>query len=1212
MAGTAPLIPGCRDLSLIGERVARSLFAATSDRVGRPVTVTVFPPLSEGRTREQFDRAAATAQRLGVHPSVVTIHEWGHASDGRPWVVTDPQPAESVDTLLTMDGPLEVERALQVGVLLAGALETAHRAGIVHGDLSPARLVFGTHGEPLLAETGLAPFAVLPGLGALNNPVRYYAPPEVLERTEISPATDVYSLATTVYALLAGRAPQQKPAEITDSNASLLLRILQMPVPRIERPGLPPGLEDALRGPLSPSPHKRPQQAIEMAWLLQDAQRRAGFAVTEPVVLDLDVTGSGAPASRRPGPMALAPTWPDEDEPAAPPTSGTPGWGPAVATQGSGAPPTSPALPSLAPTSAPPFPAVPPVTALTPPSPPSGRPHAVPAPSPPAVPPLPSVAAAGLSGSSAGAQVDDPLPADMFAFSEPEPPSPTIFPFSDEPDGLGIPSPADRPALSGAPSAPERPPADPSPWSVPGAGAAPTGALWPSTWPSDTDPSPPGSTGAPPWGSAPPSAAAQVAASPVAPPEPREREGIDEPPTPLVDAGDDTPWATDEPGSTVADASLAAAPDGSTTAGQTDRAADGIPWPTGAEASPPLAGVPGTDPESHAAGEGADPPPRAPSGDPTGVDPGGAAPGGPLPAPVAWADTRWPDEQAHADPEPGAWPAPPTSGPAAAGDRADTRGASTPSSGSPDAAWPAASGGDDSGRSLWPSTWPTDAEQAAAAAATPSWATPPPDGDAPDAGRPRPGAGGDGGSIGDLTTLPSIGGTGNGNDPAADVPYFPPIVPPPELDELPAWYTDPLPNTPDRPGGDGAVAGSGPGWPGSSEEGPGPGPAQAPGTGGPGPGANGNGDPRTPPGSASTGLPAPPLASPNGNGANGAGGDLMHGGTGLAATPWNGSSGGNGRSTGGAERLPGAGDELRSLFGEVVRDPDDTPPVAPPRPAPPMQVRPLPDPLGPPDARPPIDMSALDAPLGPAPFLGAPSAGDGTPPDAPTARAAPRLPRRDEVAPQAGATVTRLPRAGEMPVAPLGTRPAATPGAAASGPPALPLIILIAVVAILVAGVAWLVLTGDEAAPPASEREPSGAEEPVAGDSDGSAAGEGGATTGTPDAPTDGAASPAGGDSTATGASTAPANVQATAGPDGVQVSWEGTGDAFNVTVLTPDQPPATIPATGTSALVPSDSLGANGTWCVTVAAAPAGGPPGPASAPVCSPGATVEGMRGA
>ena len=224
-----------------------------------------------------------------------------------------------------MEGPLDVDRAVQVGVLLAGALETAHRAGIVHGDLQPGRLVFGTHGEPLLVETGLASFAVFPGLGALNNPVRYHAPPEVLERTDVTPATDVYSLATTVYALIAGRAPQQKPAEITDSNASLLLRILQMPVPRIERPDLPVGLEDALLGPLSASPGKRPQQAIEVAWLLQDVQRRNGLAVTEPVVLDLDDIsggGSGAPTaqtSTRP-PAVASPLLAPPAEPAWPAT----------------------------------------------------------------------------------------------------------------------------------------------------------------------------------------------------------------------------------------------------------------------------------------------------------------------------------------------------------------------------------------------------------------------------------------------------------------------------------------------------------------------------------------------------------------------------------------------------------------------------------------------------------------------------------------------------------------------------------------------------------------------------------------------------------------------------------------------------------------------------------------------------------------------------
>ena len=457
MAGNAPHIPGCRDLSLIGERVARSLFSAHSDRVGRPVTVTVFPPLSEGRTAAAFDQAAAVAQRLGAHPSVLTIHEWGHAPDGRPWIVTEPQPPESVDALLTMDGPLDVERALQVGVLLAGALETAHRAGIVHGDLQPARLVFGGHGEPLLVETGLAEFAVFPGLGALNNPVRYFAPPEVLERTDTTTATDVYSLGATVYALLAGRAPQQKPAEITDSNASLLLRILQMSVPSIERPDLPAGLEDALRGPLSPTPARRPQRAIEVAWLLQDVQRRAGFAVTEPVVLDLDGAGGARVASE---------------------VSAAAGAGPALL-----APTVRPAQPEA------PHPAAPPEQAGPPPL---DDPWA------------PAEAPAGPWG-PVGAP-PDPLP----DFPTEVVPRPTIFPFaegvddrasSDAPAGLAAGSSwADAPPAATPSQDPPQPAApDPAPWTPAPAENAAEQSLWPSSWPADQQP-----TELPSWAAPPP------------------------------------------------------------------------------------------------------------------------------------------------------------------------------------------------------------------------------------------------------------------------------------------------------------------------------------------------------------------------------------------------------------------------------------------------------------------------------------------------------------------------------------------------------------------------------------------------------------------------------------------------------------------------------------------------------------------------------------
>jgi hypothetical protein len=566
----------------------------------------------------------------------------------------------------------------------------------------------------------------------------------------------------------------------------------------------------------------------------------------------------------------------------------------------------------------------------------------------------------------------------------------------------------------------------------------------------------------------------------------------------------------------------------------------------------------------------AEPAPTTDHGVDTPAPPGGTDVPGPLPAPIAWADTRWPADPDDTTPEPASsWPATPAEPGEGAGP-GPASGDAAPSAPASDALWPPAAAAQE-GATLWPTTWPTDAEQSAPA--TPSWAGAPPVEHAPPDEAATTGAGGDGGSIGDLDPLAPAAGLGNGRGPDAPLPFFPPVVPPPELDELPAWYTDPLPNSPTRPpeSGPPASLGDGPAWP-TGLSGP----------GSPDPGANGNGN-----GSRPGPGPYPPAP----------GGPAVSGGPDAARNGADGGAG-NGRSPGGVEQLPGAGDELRSLFGEVVRDPTDS---SLPRPAPPTQVRPLPDPLGPPDARPPIDLSALDAPLGPTPFLGS-SAADATA-DAPVAKAAPRLPRRHEVETwqQAGGTasagITRLPRASEMP--PVGAGTATKGGAAGSGPPAVPLIILLAVVAVLVAGVAWLVLTGDDGAPPASEREPA-AEDGALGTSDGG--------TG---APADGTGT-TGGAGTTPGAPTAPTAVTAAPADGGVEVIWQGTGGAFTVTVLTPDQAPTAIAATGTEVLVPSASLGSTGAWCVTVAATPAGGTPGPASSPVCSPDASVADMRGA
>ncbi|HET6952986.1 MAG TPA: hypothetical protein VFI47_21565, partial [Acidimicrobiales bacterium] len=143
-----------------------------------------------------------------------------------------------------------------------------------------------------------------------------------------------------------------------------------------------------------------------------------------------------------------------------------------------------------------------------------------------------------------------------------------------------------------------------------------------------------------------------------------------------------------------------------------------------------------------------------------------------------------------------------------------------------------------------------------------------------------------------------------------------------------------------------------------------------------------------------------------------------------------------------------------------------------------------------------------------------------------------------------------------------------------AGPPALPVIVLVVVVAILILGVAWLVVAGGEAEPSASERQ----DDPSAADGDAGA----------------------------------PTGVTAEATAEGVRVSWNGTaGASYVVTILSATAPPQAMPPTaGTSALVPAAPAGATTDQrCFTVASAAASGAAGPASAPACLPGASPDTM---
>jgi hypothetical protein len=316
---STPQLPGYRDLAPLGRGGYSEVYRAYQDQFDRWVAVKVLTfALQDDRSQRRFLRECRVAGRLSAHPNIVTVYDAGLSPDGRPYISMELFDHGSIADRLRRGGPFDIADVLRIAVGLAGALETAHRAGVVHRDVKPANVLLAAYGQPALTDFGLSILAerqeVSIGVDALTP---YHAPPEVLERTSVTATSDVYSLASTTYAMLAGRAPHQR-GDDNDSMASLLLRILQVDVPPVPRPDVPDSLDTTLRRALARDAHTRTRTALDFAMGVQQVQAEMGLDVTQPIVMDAPQGADALPPPRALDPSPTAITQPGSPSPGAP------------------------------------------------------------------------------------------------------------------------------------------------------------------------------------------------------------------------------------------------------------------------------------------------------------------------------------------------------------------------------------------------------------------------------------------------------------------------------------------------------------------------------------------------------------------------------------------------------------------------------------------------------------------------------------------------------------------------------------------------------------------------------------------------------------------------------------------------------------------------------------------------------------------------------
>ena len=253
----------------IGRGGMASVYRAYHPALDRYVAIKALPDFfaDDPLYRERFQQEARSVARL-KHPNILEIYDFGY-EDGLAYLVLEL--VEGGTLADRLGRPMELRDAVGTLDQLAGALDYAHREGILHRDIKPSNILLHVDGSPVLADFGLAKMAGslqrLTSSGTVMGTPEYMSP-EQAAGEPLTPSSDLYSFAVVAYEMLTGRVPFQ-----ADTPAATLLSHVtkQMPPTRELRGELSAHVEGVLGRALAKRPDERYPSAASFVAALKPA-----------------------------------------------------------------------------------------------------------------------------------------------------------------------------------------------------------------------------------------------------------------------------------------------------------------------------------------------------------------------------------------------------------------------------------------------------------------------------------------------------------------------------------------------------------------------------------------------------------------------------------------------------------------------------------------------------------------------------------------------------------------------------------------------------------------------------------------------------------------------------------------------------------------------------------------------------------------------------
>jgi serine/threonine protein kinase len=293
-----PVIAGYQYVRLLGSGGFSDVFLYDQAFPKRRVAVKVL--LLEELTQESRDAFTAEANvmaQLSAHPYIVTIFQAAVADDDRPYLVMEYCSGPSLAEQYKKQ-PLSVTQTLEMGVRLSSAIATAHAAGILHRDIKPANVLTNQFGWPALTDFGISStvdeFAptMTTTSQAMGNPAATgggtasvgmsipWSPPEMFDdKPNPDVRSDVFSLAATLYTILAGHTPFEMPGR-SNGSVDLIGRIARGSITPMHRADVPASLIAVLQKGMASDPKDRFSTAVEFGRALQRVEVELAYPQT--------------------------------------------------------------------------------------------------------------------------------------------------------------------------------------------------------------------------------------------------------------------------------------------------------------------------------------------------------------------------------------------------------------------------------------------------------------------------------------------------------------------------------------------------------------------------------------------------------------------------------------------------------------------------------------------------------------------------------------------------------------------------------------------------------------------------------------------------------------------------------------------------------------------------------------------------------------------